>query len=120
MQIDRPSHFLQWAQETFGDVVFDEQERALRFLEEAIEVAHATEIHSAVLWRIIERVYARPRGELPLELGQCLATLELLALVVGVDADQEATAELARVKAIPKSEWTKRHGAKVAAGFAKS
>lgn len=118
-QIDRPSHFLQWARETFGDIALDAHERTMRFVEEAIELAHAMSLESETVEAIIRRVYSRPFGLVSREIGQCLATLELLASVVAVDADQEATAEFARVKAIPKTEWDRRHKAKVALGIAK-
>jgi NTP pyrophosphatase (non-canonical NTP hydrolase) len=117
---DRPSHFLQWAHETFGDIALDRHERALRFVEEAIELAHAIGLQPAVIGTTVDRVYSRPPGAIPKEIGQCLATLELLARVVNVDADSEATAELARVKSIPKGQWEKRHAAKVALGIAKA
>lgn len=119
MQIDRPSHFLQWAHETFGDVALDPYERSLRFIEEAVELAHAVGLDAAEIAAIVDRVFARPAGDVVREVGQCLATFELLARVLKVDADREATAELARVKAIPQEEWARRHGAKIALGIAR-
>jgi hypothetical protein len=68
---------------------------------------------------VLDGVYSRPAGSAGREFGQCLATFEMLAIVAGVDADREATAELARVKAVPKEEWEKRHGAKIALGIAR-
>jgi hypothetical protein len=47
MQIDRPSRFLMWAHETFGNVALDPRERALRFTEEAVELAHGCMAKSA-------------------------------------------------------------------------
>lgn len=118
-QIDRPSHWLQWARETFGDIAMHPHERALRFIEEAVELAHAIGLDANEVSAIIARVYARPAGDIPREVGQCLACFELLAHVLGVDADHQAAAELARVKSIPQEEWAKRHAAKVAIGIAR-
>ena len=118
-QIDRPSHWLQWAHETFGDVALDPYERALRFVEEAVELAQAIGLDANEVSAIIGRVYARPAGDVQREVGQCLACFETLARVLKVDSDHEATAELARVKAIPREEWARRHGAKVALGIAR-
>lgn len=115
---DRAAHWLQWARETFGDVAFDPRERALRFVEEAVELAHAIGLDAETLALIMARVYSRPAGAVPREIGQCLATFECLARVLEIDADRECTTELARVMAIPKDEWAIRHSAKVAAGFA--
>lgn len=115
---DRPSHWLQWAQATFGDVALDRHERALRFIEEAIELAQALEIDPSTIDAIAARVFSRPAGDPEREFGQCLACFEILAKVAGIDADREATAELARVKSIPAEEWAKRHAAKRSIGIA--
>lgn len=117
-QIDRPSHWLQWAEEIFGPIALDPSERALRFAEEALEAVQAIGLSRDAVLKVVERAYSRPAGAVPRELGQCLATFECLARVVGVDADAECSAELARVKAIPKEEWARRHSAKVALGTA--
>lgn len=116
---DRPSRFLDWAHKTFGDVALDPRERVLRFLEEAVELAHAMNVSLATTDKILWRVYARQPGEPQREIGQALATLELLAKSMNVDADAEATKEFERVQAIPKEEWARRHGAKVALGIAR-
>lgn len=118
-QIDRPARFLAWAHETFGDIALDPEERTLRFVEEAIELAHASGVLHVTLQAIVRRVYAREPGAIPREIGQSLATLELLAKAIGLDADAEASKEFHRVQSIPKEEWARRHGAKVALGIAR-
>ncbi len=117
---DRASHFMRWALETFGGIALNPHERTMRFVEEAIELAHAMGLAGNDVGAITARVYARPAGDPAREAGQCLAVFECLMRVAGIDADQEATAELARVKAIPKEEWTSRHAAKVAIGIAQA
>jgi hypothetical protein len=117
-QIDRPSRFLTWAHKTFGDTALDPRERALRFIEEAIELAHASDIDHVTLQAIVKRVWSRPPGDVPREIGQALATLELLAKATGIDADAEATKEFHRVQSIPQAEWDRRHSAKAALGIA--
>lgn len=117
-QIDRPGRFLDWAVETFGHVALDPRERTLRFVEEAIELAHAMGVDIDTIDAIGDRVYRRPAGEPLKEIGQSLATLELLAKALGIDADAEATKEFYRVQSVPKEEWARRHGAKVALGIA--
>lgn len=118
-QIDRPARFLMWAHDTFGDIALDPRERTMLFLEEAIELAHAMGVPPETFSAVFSRVYSRPAGDVPKELGQSLATLELLAKTMGIDADAEATREFNRVQAIPKEEWARRHGAKVALGIAR-
>ncbi len=116
--IDRPSRFLQWAVNTFGPIALDPRERAMRFVEEAIELAHAADVDHITLQVIVKRVFARPPGTLAKEVGQSLATLELFAKAAGVNADDEAQEEFYRVQSIPKEEWERRHQAKVAIGMA--
>ena len=60
--------------------------------------------------KIVEQV----AGEVAKEIGQAMATLECLAENIGLSADAECEREFARVKGIPKDEWTRRHDAKVA------
>jgi hypothetical protein len=112
--VTRPKAFLQWAIETFGPVASNRDERAARFVEEAIELAHAEGIGLLTIYRIMWRVYNRPRGNTAREIGQAQATLECLAENIGLSADAEAEREWARVQAIPKEQWTARHDAKVA------
>jgi hypothetical protein len=116
--IDRPSRALNWAVEMFGPVATDPSERAMRFLEEAVELAHALDISFVTLTAIARRVYDRPHGEVPREIGQAQMTLEALAKALQIDADHEATKEFYRIQAVPKAEWQRRHAAKQAIGIA--
>lgn len=117
--IDRPTRALIWAVEMFGDIAMDRHERTLRFAEEAIELANAMGLTVHELQAITARVYGRPPGDIPRELGQCQMTLEVLAKALAIDLDQEATKEFYRVRSVPKDEWGRRHAAKVAIGIAK-
>lgn len=110
----RPKAFLQWAIETFGAAAASPHERNCRFLEEAIEVAHAGCLPRETAERILDRVYSRPAGPISKEIGQALATLECLAENLGLSADAECDREFARVKGIPREDWIRRHDAKVA------
>ena len=116
---DRPSRFLEWAHKTFGDIALDPKERGMRFLEEAVELSHALGIEAATATAIVDRVYSRPAGGVPREVGQSMATLELLAKAIKIDANREADEEFFRVQRIPADEWAKRHAAKIALGIAK-
>lgn len=117
-QIDRPTHFLNWAHQTFGDIALDPRERVLRFLEEAVELAQSLHVSMDTTDALVARVYRREPGDPVREMGQALATLELLAKAANIDADAEATKEFYRVQSIPKEEWERRHSAKVALGIA--
>jgi uncharacterized protein with PIN domain len=115
---DRPSRALQWAVDTFGRIALDAQERAMRFLEEAVELGHSLGVSHVTVQAIVHRVYGRERGDVNREVGQAQMTLECLAKAINVDADNEATKEFHRIQAIPKSEWERRHAAKKAIDIA--
>lgn len=118
-QIDRPSRFLNWARETFGEIALDRRERTLRFLEEAVELAQSMGISMDVTDALVARVYRRAPSNPEQELGQALVTLEMLAKATAIDAEAEATKEFYRVQSIPREEWKRRHAAKVALGIAR-
>lgn len=86
--------------------------------EEAIELAHAEGMERDVFNRIADRVYSRPAGDTPKEIGQAQACLETFAENIGLSSDGEAQREWERVQNIPADEWGRRHAAKVAVGIA--
>lgn len=109
---------LEWAHATFGEVAGHPEERAARFIEEAIELVQAVGLPVDLVDAIAGRVYLRPAGQVSKEVGQAMVTLETLAEVMGVVAESEADREFARIKAIPQEEWSRRHQAKVDLGIA--
>lgn len=115
---DRPRRFLNWAVDTFGEIACDDMERTRRFIEEALELSHAMGLPLREVDKISARVYSRPRGVIPQEIGQAQVTLETLAENMNLSADREAYLEFDRVRSIPKAEWDRRHAAKVAIGIA--
>jgi hypothetical protein len=114
----RPNLFLRWAFEMFGHIAYNRQERIHRFIEEAIELAHAEHVSEQTINKIQARVYSRPPGETYKEIGQAQATLECFAESIGLSSDGEAQREWERVQTIPREEWERRHSAKVALGMA--
>lgn len=90
----------------------------MRFIEEAVELAHADEMERSTLDAIANRVYSRPPGEITKEIGQAQACLETYAENIGESADLLAEIEWQRVQAIPQAEWLRRHAAKQAIGIA--
>lgn len=113
----RAKAFLAWAESTFGPCARSREERAMRFLEEAIELAHVEGVSSVVAAKIVARVYNRPPGTLEKEIGQCQATLETLALNAGVDPDEQAELEYQRAISLPTEYWRRRHDTKTAFGI---
>lgn len=115
---ERPRQILLWALDTFGPLAGYRKERALRFIEEAIELVHAAGLHQGEIERVAVRVYGRPAGDMAREVGQAGMTLEALAENCNLSVDSEIDSEFSRVKLIPKSEWERRHNAKADIGIA--
>src|SRR4051794_26238347 len=104
--IERPRYALEWAVKTFTpEVALNPQERIMRFIEEAIELAHAMNLDAAIVVMIVARVYSRDKEEVAKEIGQTLMTLECLAKLLEINADEEASKEFNRVQKIPQEEW---------------
>lgn len=116
----RPSAFLAWAVDMFGPVAKLRSERLLRFVEEAIELAHAEGMERVVFNRVADRVYSRPAGDTPKGIGQAQACLETFAENIGLSSADEAQREWERVQSVPRAEWERRHAAKAALGIALS
>ena len=92
----------EWMLECFGpEIEADRQERADRFIEEALELAqtmpgfNADRAHA-----LVDYVFGRTVGERHQEVGGVMVTLAALCNTVGLRIDEEAERELARV-------WTK-------------
>lgn len=116
----RPRNFLAWAVGMFGPVAKLRSERLMRFVEEAIELAHADGMERVTLDAIASRVYGRERGEIRKEIGQAQACLETYAENIGESASSLAEIEWQRVQRIPSEEWQRRHKAKQDIGIALS
>ena len=115
----RPKEFLAWAVGVFGSTATLRDERAMRFVEEAVELAQAEGVDEETMRRNVARVYARRPGSTAKEIGQAQATLEMLAENIGLSAAGAADREFARAQAIPAEEWARRHAAKAEIGIAR-
>lgn len=112
-----------WVMATWGpkfgiEAIGSMRERALRFVEEALEVGHAAGLAQEDVQLLMERrVYASPAGLLPQEIGQASNTLKCLAEVTGVNADYEAQKEFERVRSKSREHWEARHSKKLDLGI---
>lgn len=87
-----------WMQECFGDkIASDMTERAMRFLEEAMELAQAQGMTKDECGRVLEYVYNRPQGEINQEVGGVIVTLACFCAKAGIDLQKEALREFARI-----------------------
>lgn len=114
----RQAAIYQWVADTFGANTLHTSERAMRFVEEAIELVQAVGLSAVVVHRIVDHVYAKPPGGLAQEIGGCGTTLLALAAAHGVSADDAERAEFERVLKIDPARFRERHDAKARAGIA--
>lgn len=114
----RQADIYQWSQNTFGETAALPDERALRFIEEALELAQACGLNHKEVMKVAARVYSRERGNKFREFGQAGLTLEALAECHRVDLNDAANHEFKRILKIPQEEFAQRHAAKVADGIA--
>lgn len=115
---ERQTALLAWAVDNFGLVAKDRVERAMRLIEEAVEVVQVQGLPKERIYSIVDRSYSRPVGELNNEIGGLAMTLEALAESEGIDVEEQSQIEFDRITSIPKEWWQKKHAEKVAAGTA--
>lgn len=87
-----------WVEDIFGaDTATSTEERVLRFLEEAIEVAQAYGVSAAKVRQVRDYVYSRPAGEPQQEIAGSFVTLFALCGYADVDAGEATLIELNRI-----------------------
>lgn len=87
-----------WVREAFGSEPADcKEERAHRFLEEALELVQAAGTTESEAQQLVEYVYGRSTGVVAQEVGGVMLTLAPFAAAHGVDMYAAGEAELARV-----------------------
>ncbi|GBO89174.1 hypothetical protein [Marinobacter salsuginis] len=90
-----------WMQECFGpEISADMVERCDRYLEESLELVQSVGYTRERADMLSNYVFSRPLGEPTQEVGGVRVTLAALCLAAGIDQDECADAELARI-------WTK-------------
>jgi mannose/cellobiose epimerase-like protein (N-acyl-D-glucosamine 2-epimerase family) len=99
MRPERQTIIDQWLMRCFGQVADARNpiERALRLVEEAIELAQCESVDVEMLHRLVDRVYDRPVGDEYRELGGVGVCLLAYAAVKGYDADRAEATEVQRV-----------------------
>ena len=107
----------EWARACFGDRAMGLKERAMRVLEEAIELAQAEGIEIERVRHLVDHVYAKPPGDAAQEVGGISVTLLCYCERKGIFADEQERKELNRVRSLPREHFAARHKAKGDAGI---
>lgn len=97
---ERQSTVARWTRETLGDATMTSGERALRFFEEACELAQAEGLTTEQCAALVAHVFGKPAGDPAQEVGGVSVTLLAYCEARGFSADAAEARELARVLAI--------------------
>jgi hypothetical protein len=90
-----------WVKRTFGEKnLMDSQERSLRVLEEAIELAQADGISRSKVELLVDRVYSRPHGAPRAEAGGVGVTLVAWAVSHNTTIEHIILDEVERIEAM--------------------
>lgn len=109
---------LDWAKRCFGTVhVHNPKVRALRLVEEAIEVAQAFDVDADKLHKIITVVYSREKGQWEQEIGGVMMTAAVLAGARFYDIEDLFDREIRRVFSKPAEHFALRNQEKNGLGL---
>lgn len=109
---------LNWARETFGEAkATDPKVRALRFIEEAVELAQTQGLSKAEINKVVREVLVRPVGEPAQEIGGVMLSLMALASNLDLSVDGCEFEELHRVLHTDPDVFRGREADKTARGL---
>lgn len=114
----RQGQIYDWVRRTFGTSTLSATERALRFIEEALELVQAQGIPAERVRAVLDHVYGKPPGSINQEVGGVGVTLLGYCAACGISADAEEFEEMRRVFAIDPAHFRQRHDVKARAGIA--
>lgn len=78
-----------WCVDTFGQVIANSPvERGARLVEEAIETAQAVDVPMEMVLRIVRRVYNKPVGAIPQELGGVIVCWAIMVKALNLDPER--------------------------------
>lgn len=109
----------EWVESRFGvDVQTNVHERAMRFLEEAIELFQAADGKCTAedAHKLVDYVFSRPVGHQAQEIGGVMVTLYALAEQLWYKVDNCEADEINRIYTLPKRHFQKRQAKKKEAG----
>lgn len=109
---------VEWGLRCFGvDHMLNRSVRALRFAEEAIELAQVCGVSEDKAAELVRIVYSRPIGKLYQEIGGSMVTLAVLCHTVGVDLEDAFQVEVCRCLSKSPEHFAKRNEEKLQLGL---
>lgn len=114
----RQWYVYQWVLKTFGESLYETRERAIRLVEEAVELAQAEGVTLGMVRRVTDEVYMKAPGDPAQEAGGVGTTLLAYCQAKGISANECEKAEWERVREIDPEYFRERQEKKVLAGVA--
>lgn len=89
----------EWCVDTFGeDIAHNRKERALRILEEAMELAQVEDLPMPQIFNLALRVWSRPKGDPGQEVAGIGVTLLAYCAAADIDFEKELELEILRIE----------------------
>lgn len=109
---------VEWGIRCFGvDHMRNRRIRALRFAEEAVELAQACGVSEEKAAELVHVVYSRPQGTIHQELGGSMVTLAVLSRAVGYDLEDAFQVEILRCLSKDPAHFAARNKEKLDLGL---
>jgi NTP pyrophosphatase (non-canonical NTP hydrolase) len=109
----------EWGCRCFGlDHMTNKNVRALRFAEEALELAQACGVSEEKALALVRMVYSRPAGDVRQEIGGSMVTLSVLARLLGYDVESAFSIEVRRCLTKDPAHFAQRNKEKIDLGMA--
>jgi hypothetical protein len=106
-----------WGARMAGRMIGNRRDRAIRIVEEAVELAQSEQCDSDMIRRVVESVLKRPVGIPKQELGGVIVTTLAYAGAAGVDAQAIMENEIRKVLGMPYERFHKRIQEKISEGL---
>lgn len=118
-RLKRMSRMHQWVVTYLGeDIAMNTKERAMRLVEEAIELCQTEGNTLQMVVDLATHVFNKPVGDPNQEVGGVSVTLLAYCAGKGIDPEEEEQKELNRIWGKPLEHFRERHQKKVDAGVA--
>jgi NTP pyrophosphatase (non-canonical NTP hydrolase) len=106
-----------WGKTNFGDIAYSKEERALRFLEEALELCQVCGVNKEVINHVAKVVYAKPVGGMEMELADAQLNLYALANVHGISLEEVTQSRFLGCLSKDSNYWQARQEKKYESGL---
>ena len=109
---------VEWGLRCFGvEHMRNRSVRALRFAEEAIELAQVCGVSEDKAAELVRVVYSRPVGHVMQEVGGSMVTLSVLCHTLGIDLEDAFQIEVCRCLSKDPAHFAKRNEEKLQLGL---